>query len=177
MSVYTARLYLPDQTKLPLNVQVDVTDELLVLKSGDQEVADWPIESLAVVKRSDGFHITVDGEEMLLDVGDPGRFALEMGVFEEDLRGSNGSSASSMSPKARAVANARYEDMKLRISELAETLRASDVEPSAVFAKWLRLLKELNLRHGQGSLASDHFYELNTELLELLPEPATAGRR
>ena len=177
MSVYTARLYLPDQAKLPLNIQVDIADDVMALKSGDRQVAEWPVDSLEVVKRSDGFHITVGGEEMLLDVSDPGRFALEMGVFEEDLRSSNGSSASSMSPKARAVAHARYEDMKLRIAELGETMRGSEVEPSAVFAKWLRLLKELNLRHGQGSLASDHFYELNTELLELMPEPQLAGRR
>lgn len=177
MSVYTARLYLPDQAKLPLNIEVDIADDVMALKSGDRQVAEWPIESLQVVKRSDGFHITVDGEELLLDVSDPARFALEMGVFEEDLRSANGSSASSMSPKSRAVARARYEDMSLRITELGETMRGNEVEPSAVFAKWLRLLKELNVRHGQGSLASDHFYELNTELLELMPEPQLTDRR
>ena len=162
---------MPGQAKLPVAIEVDITDETLVLKSGDQEVADWPIENLEVVKRSDGFHIKVADEEVLLDVTDAGRFALELGVFEENLEGAQDTSASAMSPKARAVATARYEDMKVRISDLETEFDSDGVEPSAVFARWLRMLKELNLRHGQGSLASDHFYELNTELLDLLPEP------
>ncbi len=170
MSVYAARLYLPGQAKLPLNVEIDLTEEQMVLKTGDRQFAEWPVEDLEVVKRSDGFHITVADEEMLLDVNEPGPFAVELGVFDEDLRGDS-PNGKVMSPKARAVARARYEDMKIRISDLAEDFASENVEPSAVFARWLRLLKELNLRHGQGSLASDHFYDLNTELLELLPEP------
>ena len=36
----------------------------------------------------------------------------------------------------------------------------------------VRLLKEINRRLGEGSLPTSLFYQLNTHLLELMPEPA-----
>ena len=48
------------------------------------------------------------------------------------------------------------------------------MSPADAFARWLKLLKEINRRHGQGSLPLDQFYRLNTELLDLIPEPEPA---
>jgi hypothetical protein len=64
----------------------------------------------------------------------------------------------------------------VRVSQVSAALNSTSVSPAAAFADWLRLLKEINRRHRQGSMTSDLFYELNTKLLDLIPEPPTEPR-
>jgi predicted alternative tryptophan synthase beta-subunit len=67
-----------------------------------------------------------------------------------------------------------FATVKLRIAELRESLADQSVEPEVVFARWIRLLKEINVRHGQGAMPTPLFFRLNTELLDLLPVPPVA---
>lgn len=80
MSAYEATLRLPGDDEAPLGVEVDLTDDRLAIKAGDIEVGDWPRDQIRVSALQDGFHIRAEGEEIVLDVTDDARFAVELGL-------------------------------------------------------------------------------------------------
>lgn len=173
MSQFPARLYLPGQTKLPLNVNVDITEERIFLTASGRTVADWPLGEVEIAVEPDGFHIEFDDEEMVLSVSDTRRFADELGVSEDG--GTKGKPVREngvvLPLSSKRLGELRYEDVKERTARLATAL-VSDMEPpEVVFGRWLRLLKEINAQHGRGSLPTQYFTELNTELLDLMPDP------
>jgi hypothetical protein len=86
-------------------------------------------------------------------------------------RALNGEPASSLLPAERSTDVGQVDGIRRRISEVAEALASDSVSPAQAFARWLGLLKEVNYRHGQGSMTTDRFFELNTELLDLIPDP------
>ncbi len=195
MSSFNARLRLSGRSKLPMGVEVDIDHERMTLTAADKTVGVWPLEKLEVSSRADGFHITVDGEEIVLTVTDSKKFAAELGVEQRPRRAaaakpapptqvrpssvdnrstpakSNGA-VKSPAPAASAKPEPKQpDDLQGRISEIAAALRTDSVSPADAFAEWLRLLKEINRLHGQGSMTSDLFYQMNTQLLDLIPEP------
>jgi hypothetical protein len=204
MSSFNARLRLPGRTKLPLGVEVDIRHERMILTAGDRTVATWPLEEIVITSRSDGFHIKVDdGDEVILYVSDSTRFASELGIGRQparrlavvgadqprhiDLSEKDGPQDSLpqineeiFAPRPTAETTPirdSIEDMQRRISDIAEALTSDAVSPADAFARWLGLLKEINRRHGQGSMPSAQFYLLNTQILDLIPEPAPAPRQ
>jgi len=64
----------------PIHVMIDLTDERLTMMSADVEVADWKREEIRVTPAVDGFHIRAEGEEIILDVTEDARFALDLGL-------------------------------------------------------------------------------------------------
>ena len=82
---FDARLRLPG-SRLPLGVEVDILHERMTVTSGERTVAQWPLERLEVTRRPDGFHIKVDGEELVLAVSDPNGFAKAVGVSATPAR-------------------------------------------------------------------------------------------
>lgn len=80
MTSFDARLRMMGSTGFPLGVEIDLTDERMVVKAGESEVADWALEDIRVSSFPDGFHIEAEGEEVILKVIDDARFASEMGL-------------------------------------------------------------------------------------------------
>lgn len=192
MSNFDARLRLAGQSRLPLGVEVDVTSDRVTVSAGDRTVATWVRSKLAVEPQADGFHITVDGEEVILNVTDSARFAAALGVpaFARPAVSNGGPSSARAQvvtaptqPETEVKSNGRpsltgdSDDPEggdyyaARIAEVVAALRSDSVTAAQAFAKWVRLLKEINHRHGQGSMPTDQFFRLNTEVLELIPEP------
>ena len=194
MSLFNARLRLSGRSKLPMGVEVDIDHERMTLTAADKTVGVWPLEKLEVSSRADGFHITVDGEEIVVTVTDSKKFAAELGVEQRPRRAaatkpvqprevqssSVGNKAApskangaikSPAPVASSKPEPRQPDLQDRISEIGTALRTDSVSPAEAFAEWLKLLKELNRLHGEGSMTSDLFYRLNTQLLDLISEP------
>ena len=194
MSSFDARLRLPGRSKLPLGVEVDINHERMTVTAGDRKVGAWPLAKLEIETLSDGFHITVEGEELVLNVADSTRFASELGIVKTVRRtpnlgayrpprtdvspaGQNGSPSAngqiaSPSPVTAVFPDqAQLEEIQGRITEVAQALGSDSVSPAQAFGKWVRLLKELNRRHGQGSMPTDLYYRLNTQVLDLIPEP------
>lgn len=168
MSSFNARLRLPG-SRLPIGVEVDILHERMTVTSGERTVAQWPLERLEVTMRSDGFHIEVDDEALVLAVSDAKRFAAALGVSVPTI--------AAAPPSVRLAAKAEENEQDLavlrrRISDLARDLTSETVSPSDVFGRWLRLLKELNRLHREGALPNPLFHELNSHLLNLIPEPA-----
>lgn len=88
MSTFEARLKMYGDAGPPLGVAVQVSDGRMHVKSGETEVADWPIEDIRVSALKDGFHIRAEGEDVVLEVDDDARFAVELGLrnAHPDLR-------------------------------------------------------------------------------------------
>ena len=64
----------------PLNVTIEVSEEHLHLRSGETEVADWAVSEIRVSALEDGFHVRAEGEDVVLEVEDDARFAVELGL-------------------------------------------------------------------------------------------------
>jgi hypothetical protein len=167
MSSFDARLRVPGHAKLPLNVVVDITDEVLAVRSGDRKLGDWSLHTIQVSSRSDGFHINLDDQEVVLSVSDSARFALELGAA-----GQHGTKTGIQRRLAGITPDEQFAELKRRIAEVGDALKDDTVSPDRAFGQWLRLLKDINVHHGQGSMPTPLFYRLNTELLELIPAPA-----
>lgn len=80
MAAYDARLSLQGAEDAPIRVVVDLSDDRLTMTAGDVEVADWSREEIRVAALQDGFHVRAEGEEVVLDVTDDARFAIELGI-------------------------------------------------------------------------------------------------
>jgi hypothetical protein len=170
MSSFNGRLRLPG-SRLPIGVEVDILHERMTVTSGERIVAQWPLERLDVSMRPDGFHIRVDGEELMLSVSESKQFAAALGVSPV----ANGPSAPPLRLADRAESNDEaLASLRYRISDLARDLASDAIPPADVFGRWLKLLKELNRLHADGVLPNQLFHQLNSHMLELIPEPIQA---
>jgi len=61
-------------------VLLDLTDDRLTMTIGEEEVAAWAREGMRISALPDGFHITAEGEAVVLDVDDDAHFALDLGL-------------------------------------------------------------------------------------------------
>lgn len=176
MSSFNARLHMPGQTRLPLSVMVDIADERLTLTAGQRNVADWPIGEVSVSQRPDGLHLVFEHEEIVLNSDDPERLVRELTIADvESMPERRAAVGPSQTPVVNpsSLTDLRIEELRGQIAGVAEALRSNVMSPQAAFARWLRTAKDLNRRHGNGSIPSHVFYELNSQLLDLIPEPAS----
>lgn len=84
MTSFDARLRLIGETGLPLGVEVDISGERMIVKSGPETVADWSLPEIEIESFADGFHIKAEGEEIVLNVVDESRFVIELGEYWAD---------------------------------------------------------------------------------------------
>lgn len=189
VSAYDARLRVPGQTRLPLNVVVDVSDGQLVFTRDDQELGKWPLDKVEVDLRSDGFHLNLGQEQIVLSVTDADGFAGALGAQARRRQAAGSTGGEGVAPahpqpplKRRGISGRlerispeeQFADVRQRIYELKGAITDNMVAPPDFFRRWLRLLKELNVRHGQGAIPASVYYKLNTELLDLMPVPPSS---
>jgi hypothetical protein len=79
MSSFSARLRIAGQSRILLGVLVDVTDETITATFAASEVASWSLDEVDISYLSDGFHISAAGEEAVIGVTEPSRFASALG--------------------------------------------------------------------------------------------------
>lgn len=82
MGSFDARLRVIGETGFPLPVVVDLTDEQLTVSTDAGPLADWRMSEIDIIARADGFYIEVEGEEVLLNVTDSSRFAVELAAVD-----------------------------------------------------------------------------------------------
>ena len=82
MGSFNARLRVIGQTGFPVPVVLDLTDEQLTVTTDSGRLANWNIAEIDISTRADGFHVEAEGEEILLNVTDSARFAVELGVVD-----------------------------------------------------------------------------------------------
>jgi hypothetical protein len=80
MSVYDAQLRVGGSNDAPISVVIDLSDDRLSMRAGETEVGDWNRGDVRITALPDGFHLRAEGDEVILDVRDDARFALELGL-------------------------------------------------------------------------------------------------
>ncbi len=82
MSRYDADLRVVGEHGQPLHVVVDIDEERLSLHTADTEIGSWARSEVRINALNDGFHIRVEGDEIVLDLGDEvdADFALAAGL-------------------------------------------------------------------------------------------------
>jgi hypothetical protein len=64
-----------------VGVNIHLEDETLTLvAAGGNEIGTWPLEQVGIASKPDGFHLRIEGEEVVLTTDDDARFALALGI-------------------------------------------------------------------------------------------------
>lgn len=187
MSFFDARIHLPGQTRLPVNVVVDISGDRIKFTKDEKPLGDWSLDEVEFDVRTDAIYLKIDEEEIALRVADPEGFAGAMRTrarpaasTASTLNDSTPTSAvtdptsegKDLASRLRSIdPETQFTEVTHRIDELARDLADESVSPPEVFGRWLRLLKEINVRHGQGAMPTPLFYRLNTQLLDLISAP------
>lgn len=62
-------------------VQIHLGDETLTLTSeAGGDLGTWPLDQVGIASKPDGFHLRIEGEEIVLTTDDDARFALALGL-------------------------------------------------------------------------------------------------
>ena len=81
MAAYEALLKVQGTDEAPISVLVDLTDDnRVVVSAGSIELGDWSRSEIRLSAEPDGFHLRAEGEEILLDITEDARFALDYGM-------------------------------------------------------------------------------------------------
>lgn len=80
MSEYDGTLRMPHEPGPGLGVRIDLDDERLRVTAGEVEIGDWSLDELIVAAKEDGFHIRVEGEEVVITTDDDPGFAVDLGI-------------------------------------------------------------------------------------------------
>lgn len=92
----TGTVRMVGESEAGIRVEIHLEDEELRLVSGHGELGRWPLSDIGVAAKLDGFHLRIEGEELIITTSDDARFALALGI------------RSSNSPRLnRLLANAR----------------------------------------------------------------------
>ena len=80
MSTYEGLLRMLGESGPGLGVSVDLTDERMRITAGSEQIGDWAKEEVRLHAEHDGFHVRVEGEEIVLDLTDDAHFAVDFGL-------------------------------------------------------------------------------------------------
>jgi len=76
----TGTVRMAGESDTGIRVEVHLDDETLSLVSPYGELGRWPLAGLGIAARVDGFHLKVEGEELVLSTNDDARFAIAVGL-------------------------------------------------------------------------------------------------
>src|SRR5690554_3175323 len=80
VSKFEGKLRVQGDEAPPIGIEIDLDGERMRLNSNGVEVANWSLEEIRVAALPDGFHVRAEGEEVVLEVFDDGRFAIDLGL-------------------------------------------------------------------------------------------------
>jgi len=80
MTEYEALLRIMGEDSPPLPVLIDLSEDRVVIEAGGEQIADWDRHEVRVSALPDGFHVRAEGEEIILDVTEDAKFALDLGL-------------------------------------------------------------------------------------------------
>lgn len=77
---FNGSLRLPGEQGEGLSVEIDLNDETIVLRANAGDIGAWSRRDVRINAMDDGFHLRVEGEEVILDIVDDAHFALACGL-------------------------------------------------------------------------------------------------
>lgn len=118
----TGTVRMAGETQTGIRVEIHLDNETLSLVSPYGALGTWPLAGVGISARPDGFHLKVEGEELVLATSDDARFAIAVGL------------RSSTSPRLnRQLAHARDGgfDVENRLAPAAPEPRLLEPEPAS----------------------------------------------
>ena len=109
----TGTVRMMGEAESAIRVEIHLEDEELRMVSAHGELGRWPLSDIGVAAKLDGFHLRIEGEELVISTNDDARFAIALGI------------RSSSSPRLnRLLAGARDDgiDSDGRMAPLAPTV-------------------------------------------------------
>ena len=160
----TGTVRMMGEAESTIHVEIHLEDEELRLVSAHGELGRWPLSDIGVAAKLDGFHLRIEGEELVVSTNDDARFAIALGI------------RSSSSPRLnRLLAGARDAgiDSEGRMAPLPPTVPAeyaaslTPPAPENVTAVAMGLLAAgaIQALGGVVALASNS----NVEIIDLVP--------
>lgn len=77
---FDGKLTVGEDPESAISVEVAVDDRDLSIDGAAGNLGRWPRQQLRVAAREDGFHLRIEGEEIILNLTDDAEFAVAMGV-------------------------------------------------------------------------------------------------
>ena len=74
MTAFDGRLRVLGQPGLPLGVEVDLTQDRMVVSTDGGQLADWAFDDITIYPTANGYRIDAEGEELVLNVSDSNAF-------------------------------------------------------------------------------------------------------
>lgn len=76
----TGTVRMAGETQTGIRVEIHLDRETMSLVSPYGELGTWPLSGMGIASRVDGFHLKVEGEELVLSTSDDVAFALAVGI-------------------------------------------------------------------------------------------------
>lgn len=80
MSRYEGSLKMEGEAGLGLDVVVDLEHERMLIRTRDSVIGEWSLKDVGVHSEHDGFHLRIEGEQVVLSTKDDAGFATEIGL-------------------------------------------------------------------------------------------------
>lgn len=80
MAEFGGRLLLLDGAGTQIRVVIDLDDERIAIKAGTKSIGTWPLSEIGVRGEDDGFHLRLEGEEVVISTDDDAAFARLIGL-------------------------------------------------------------------------------------------------
>ncbi|HKZ24301.1 MAG TPA: hypothetical protein VJ398_00745 [Acidimicrobiia bacterium] len=81
MTKFQGSLHLVGDASPAVIGEVAVSDGSVAVRTGAHELGNWPFGELDIARRTDGFHIGAEGEELVFKADDPIGFATAVGLM------------------------------------------------------------------------------------------------
>lgn len=76
-----------DAPGVGVTVRIELDEETMSLVAANgADIGTWPLADVGISSRPDGFHLRIEGEEVILTTDDDARFALELGISTPTTR-------------------------------------------------------------------------------------------
>lgn len=63
-----------------IGVEIDLENERLLIRTKDTVLGEWAMSDIGVRSADDGFHLRIEGEQVILRTSDDAGFAIEIGL-------------------------------------------------------------------------------------------------
>ena len=80
MGHFEGSLKMQGETGTGINVEIDLEHERLLIKTRSTVLGEWSLSDVGIQSANDGFHLRIEGEQVILTTTDDAGFAIEVGL-------------------------------------------------------------------------------------------------
>lgn len=80
MGRFEGSLKMPGEGGSGLDVVIDLENERMLIRTKNTVLGEWSLDDVGVHSQNDGFHMRIEGEQVILSTQDDAGFAIEIGL-------------------------------------------------------------------------------------------------